>query len=155
MTILNIKKWLAKVIADDTSDMQRIRKGAADRFSTDRAVRFMHLESRVDALTDVMSRVNSDVRERIDRETLVVIAGPNFPEALTVAEIADVLPDFDVSECWFYARREDGGGLEAVQADTVDSVWDESFVYFTTSFKIPGVHGRTIGTCSWSKARPA
>lgn len=150
---MDIFKTIEKLIKDDSQEMERIRRAAPNRMDPDRAHRYVQLYNRVDALTDILGHRKRIEEARKLSPKLVVIAGPNDPEVLTLEEIADVLETFETSECWFYTRKQDGT-LEPVAADTVDSVRDESFIYYTTTFRALGANGRLVGTCSWSRRRP-
>lgn len=149
---MDVFKIVERLIEDDSREMERIRKAAPNLLSPDRAHRFVQLHSRVDALTDILGHRKQYLANREGQEILVVVAGPNPPEALTVAEVANVLAEFDINECGFWTRNE-AGGLEAVWAETVDSVRDERFVYYTSTFRTGGPNARVIGTCSWSRNR--
>lgn len=152
---MDIHKIVAKLIQEDTEEMERIRRNAAKQLGVNRAARYLHLLSRVDALTDVTGLI---VRRLVEEERtgavrLVVVAGPNQPEVLTLEEVADVLTEFDTSECLFWVRQESGNGLQIVYADSVDTTYDDAFVYWVTTFRTAGPLGRELGTCSWSKNR--
>lgn len=150
---MDIRKIVKKFAQNDSEEMERIRRHAPDRLTGDRAVRFIHLESRVDALTDILGMLTREEKAREGKVQLVVVAGPNQPEVLTLEEIADVLTEFDTSECLFWIRRESGSGLEIVQVDSVDTTYDDAFTYWVSTFRTTGRHGREIGTCSWSRKR--
>lgn len=150
---MDVFKIVKKLIDDDTQEMERIRRAAPDRLGPDRAHRFVQLYNRVDAFRDVLGWRRRYQEDRKGKEVLVVVAGPNPPEALTLDEVADVLAEFETSECGFWARTE-AGGLEAVWSETTDSVRDETFLYFTSTFRTVGPEVREIGTCSWSRRRP-
>lgn len=150
---MDFTKMIQNLIDGDSREMDRIRKSATARFTPDRAHRFVQLYSRVDALTDILGLAKRKEREDADKLKLVVIAGPNQPETLTLEEISEVLAEFDTSECLFWVRQENGSGLEIVFANSVDTTYDDAFIYWLTEFRTTGHSGRLLGSCSWSRKR--
>jgi hypothetical protein len=81
---------------------------------------------------------------------LVVVAGPNEPEVLSVSELADVYAEFEHVEVDIYQRNALGKLVPVYQSPQAGPL-DDQFAYWTT--ELHSIDGKSLGTVSWSRKR--
>lgn len=149
--MIRFRQTLDRMISEDSEELERIRRAASKNFNTDRAVRAIHLLSRIDALTDAVGRlVRRDRAIRKDGTAFVVIAGPNPPEVLTATELGEVYAEFEPDEVGVW-RRTDAGGLEGLTPISAQGPVDDAFEYWTVELFDPA--GVSVTTISTSRKR--